>query len=136
MPGIVGLGAACEYLLERTVEAVSQHEQKLLAELFDQLSQIEGLEIYAARNQSPRAAVMSLNVNGTDCHEVAAMLDSAFRIQVRAGLHCAARIHDALGTRSRGGTVRLSPGPFNTEAHIEQATQAIVEIVSGAAQAA
>ncbi len=134
--GIVGLGAACEYLLERTVEVISQHEQTLLAQLFDQLNQIDGLEIYAARDRSPRAAVMSLNVNGTDSHEVAAMLDSAFRIQVRAGLHCAARIHDALGTRSCGGTVRLSPGPFNSEAHVEQAVQAIVEVVSGAAQAA
>ncbi len=134
--GIIGLGAACEYLLERTVDVVSQHEQKLLAQLFDQLAGIEGLEVYAARDKSPRAPVMSLNVNDTDCHEVAAMLDSAFRIQVRAGLHCAARIHDALGTRSRGGTARLSPGPFNTEAQIEQATQAIDEIVSGAAHAA
>jgi cysteine desulfurase family protein len=136
LPGIVGLGAACAYLLERTVKSVSEHEQNLLIRLFDVLADLDGLEIYASRDRSPRCAVLSFNVHGADCHEVAGMLDSAFRIQVRAGLHCAARIHDALGTRMRGGTVRVSPGPFNNVEQIERFGEAIAEVVSGASQAA
>jgi selenocysteine lyase/cysteine desulfurase len=136
LPGIAGLGAACEYLLGRSVEAVSHHERGLLAQLYEELAEIEGVVIYAPHDRSPRCAVLSFNVQGADCHEVAAMLDSTFRIQARAGLHCAARIHDALETRKHGGTVRMSPGPFNSREHVERFREAIAEVASGASQAA
>jgi selenocysteine lyase/cysteine desulfurase len=37
-------------------------------------------------------------------------LDTAYRVQVRAGFQCAPLLHRALGTAPRGGTVRFSLG--------------------------
>jgi selenocysteine lyase/cysteine desulfurase len=69
-------------------------------------------------------------VQGYDPQDVAASLDATYRIQVRAGLHCAARIHAALGTYEWGGTVRFSVGPFNTTAEIAAAADAVREIAT------
>ena len=58
------------------------------------------------------------------------MLDAARRVQVRAGLHCAPLMHEALGTRQAGGTVRLSIGPFNPAEQIDIAIAALGEIAA------
>ncbi len=54
--------------------------------------------------------VVSVLPSGWDIHEAAAVLDANFGIEVRAGFHCAALIHDCLGTRDTGGTLRMSMG--------------------------
>jgi cysteine desulfurase/selenocysteine lyase len=58
------------------------------------------------------------------------MLDVTHRLQVRAGLHCAPRMHEALGTLDRGGTVRFSLGAFNTAEDIRLAIQAVGELAT------
>ena len=58
------------------------------------------------------------------------MLDASFEIAVRPGLHCAPYAHRALGTYP-DGTLRLSPGPFNTPEHIETFLGALTEITAG-----
>ena len=57
------------------------------------------------------------------------ILDESFAIQTRASLHCAPRIHESLGTKARGGTVRLSPGPFSTAEDIDAALEALRAVV-------
>jgi selenocysteine lyase/cysteine desulfurase len=47
-------------------------------------------------------------------------------------LHCAPRMHEALGTLSTGGTVRLSPGWATTEEEIVVALEAIAQTASAA----
>jgi selenocysteine lyase/cysteine desulfurase len=59
--------------------------------------------------------------------EIGGILDQAFDIAVRPGLHCAPYIHRSLGTFPEG-TVRVSPGPFNTEADIDDLAQALAEM--------
>ena len=58
-----------------------------------------------------------------------AILDQAFDIKVRAGLHCAPVAHKTLGTFP-WGTVRLSPGYFNTMEEIDVTIKAIEKITS------
>ena len=62
--------------------------------------------------------------------ELALVLDSAYRVQVRAGLHCAPLMHRSLGTLAGGGTVRFSLGAFTTQDEIDTAIRAITEIAS------
>jgi selenocysteine lyase/cysteine desulfurase len=71
-----------------------------------------------------------MRIEGYDPQEVAAALDSAHHIQVRPGLHCAPRMHEALGTIKSGGTVRLSVGQFNTLDEIDQTISAIAELAA------
>ena len=60
--------------------------------------------------------------------EIGGILDQAFEIALRPGLHCAPYMHRALGTFP-DGTVRVSPGPFNTEADIDRLAGALAEIL-------
>jgi selenocysteine lyase/cysteine desulfurase len=56
------------------------------------------------------------------------MLDVDYDIACRTGLQCAPLLHEQLGTDKLHGSVRLSVGPFNTEAHIDTAIAAVAEI--------
>jgi selenocysteine lyase/cysteine desulfurase len=67
---------------------------------------------------------------GYEPQEVAATLDAAYHVQARAGLHCAPRMHQALGTLDAGGTVRFSLGAFNTAADVDAAIRAAQAIAA------
>jgi selenocysteine lyase/cysteine desulfurase len=56
------------------------------------------------------------------------IVEQAAGVQVRAGHHCAARIHDYLGTQ-QGGTVRASVGPFTEAGDIEALVAAVTALV-------
>ena len=88
-----------------------------------------GITLYGPRKAHRRVGLVSLNVQGYDPQELASLLDSQWQIQARAGLHCAPRMHAALGT-SPSGTLRLSVGPFNTSEQIEQVVQALAEVAA------
>ena len=56
------------------------------------------------------------------------MLEQVAGIQVRSGFHCAAKVHDYLGTPG-SGTVRVSFGPFNTGDDVDAVIQVVNELV-------
>jgi cysteine desulfurase family protein len=133
--GIAGLGAGCEFLLRRGVTSLHRSISQLADDLRVSLAKVNGVNVYGSPHSDQRIGVVSINVEGYDPQEVAAALDTHFRVQVRAGLHCAARIHTALDTIKHGGTVRFSIGPFNTADHVRAAADAIEEIASSVAPA-
>jgi selenocysteine lyase/cysteine desulfurase len=61
------------------------------------------------------------------------ILDRDFDIAVRVGLHCAPLAHRTIGTFPEG-TVRVSPGIFNTREDIDCFLSAIKEIAAGRAR--
>ena len=122
--GIVGLEAGVKHLLSGAPHA---DLAKLTARLLEGLGQIRGVTLYGPRTANGRVGVVSLNVAGYDPQELAALLDANWSIQTRAGIHCAPRMHQALGT-SPAGTLRLSIGHFTTTAEIDAAIQALGEV--------
>ncbi len=68
-------------------------------------------------------------VGESDPSEIGFALDSEYDISVRVGMHCAPSAHKTLGTWPRG-TVRVSPGYFNTEKDIEIFIEALRNIVN------
>jgi cysteine desulfurase / selenocysteine lyase len=141
VPGLVGLAVALRWLEARGIASIGEHEQRLATRLAGGLQQISGVTVYGrgggkqgiaeSSGQYPTAVgVVSISVEGYDPQEVAAVLDVNFGIQVRAGLHCAPLMHEALGTAQCGGTVRFSIGPFNTEEDIDRALAAIAKIAT------
>jgi selenocysteine lyase/cysteine desulfurase len=126
--GIAGLAAGIQWLEERGIAAIREHEQTLTERLRSGLRQIDRVALYGPSNPADSVGVVSITIEGYDPQEAAALLDSAFRVQVRAGLHCAPQIHKAIGTLDRGGTVRFSVGPFNTADDIDAAVNAVKEI--------
>ncbi|MEL7658304.1 MAG: aminotransferase class V-fold PLP-dependent enzyme, partial [Bacillota bacterium] len=79
----------------------------------------------------PRGNVVSFVLDGMDPGEVSMILDSAFQIAVRSGLHCARDTHETIGTLEKGGTLRVSPNYFNSNHDIEQCIDAIRSIRKG-----
>jgi len=125
--GISGLGAGLKYILSEGLEKIRAHGQFLTGRLIEGLLQIPGATLYAAKDGSRQSAVVSFNLRGYTSGEVGAVLDQAFDIKVRTGLQCAPAAHKVLGTYPRG-TVRLSPGYFNTEEEIEFTLEALKRI--------
>jgi cysteine desulfurase family protein len=130
VPGILGLGAGVGFLMEHDLLAIRQHEMELAERLLAGLSGIRGVTLYGPRDAQRRVGVVSLTMAGYDPQEVAALLDTSHSIQTRAGLHCAPRMHASLGTIDRGGTLRLSPGPFTTVEEIDATIAAIGDIAA------
>jgi cysteine desulfurase family protein len=128
VPGVIGMLAALRFLEHPGLDARRKHEQELTRQLIDGFSAIRGVTVLGPREASSQVGVVSITLDDYDPQEVAAMLDATEGIQVRSGLHCAPRIHAALGTRDRGGAIRFSTGPFNTSDEVHRAVHAIAEL--------
>ena len=125
--GIAGLGAAVDCLNRQGVENLYRREHALMMQFYAGVSAVEGVTVYGDFSQSPRAAIVSLNVWDYDASMVADVLYTDYEIATRAGAHCAPRMHAALGTTEQGA-VRFSFSPFNTEEEIRTAVEAVRQI--------
>lgn len=129
MPGIYGLTAALEFLTEKSITEIRSHETSLAGRLRAGLKSINKVKIFCdSVPDHGLVSVVSLHVEGFDPQEVGVILEETFGIHCRAGLHCAPRAHEALGTLKQGGTLRLSPGAFTTEDEIDSVVDAIRQI--------
>ena len=72
-----------------------------------------------------RVPVVSFISSKMSCHEMALLLDFAFGIEARSGFHCAALVHESIGTKTTGGTLRLSLGHTSCEDDIVAAEMGI-----------
>lgn len=124
LPGLAGLHAALEFLLETGVATIHRHERQLVEQLLAGLAGIPGVSVYGPPAGTDRGAVVSFTMAGRDPAEIGFLLDRQARIAVRAGLHCAPDAHRCIGTYP-GGTVRISPGLFTTHHDIERLLQAL-----------
>ncbi len=124
--GIAGLSAALAFLGSEGLEKIHRREVGLRQILVERLSREPRIRIYSPDPVNV-VGTLSLNVKGYEPAEVGAILDQAFGIAVRTGLHCAPGAHRHIGTFP-GGTVRLSIGCFNTEEEIDKAASALLEI--------
>ncbi|HVC93933.1 MAG TPA: aminotransferase class V-fold PLP-dependent enzyme [Pirellulales bacterium] len=133
VPGILGLAAGVGWLREQGMDRIRGHALRLTEQLLAGLSAIAALRIHGPVAADQRVAVVSVTFAAIDPQELAATLDSAYRIQVRSGLQCAPLMHRALGTIAGGGTVRFSLGPLTTAGEIDAALAAMNEIASAMA---
>jgi len=92
--GIIGLGAAVDYLSNLGMENIREHEKELIAHGLSQMEKLEkqGLvTIYGPRDAEERGGVLTFNVVGVHAHDAAQVLDK-YGIAVRSGQHCGAPI--------------------------------------------
>jgi cysteine desulfurase/selenocysteine lyase len=116
--GVIGLGAAVEYLQCTGMQNVRQHEETLTRQLLQGLSRLQDVEVYGPQDIEQRSSVVSFNVGRLSPHRVAAMLDEMAGIMVRSGHHCCYPLMKYLLERPRG-TVRASLYLYNTVQEIE-----------------
>lgn len=128
LPGIAGLKAGIEFVMEQGVAAIGEHERRLVSYAVERLGALPGVALYGPADPALRGAVLSFTVAGRDSATIAFELDRRFDIAVRSGLHCAPRAHRTLGTFP-GGTVRMSPGWFTTRADIAMFCDAVEQCI-------
>lgn len=133
VPAVIGLGEGIAFLEQQGLENVRRHAWQLTERMLAGFSEIRGVTVYGPRNPTEQLGVVSISVADFDPREVAAMLDSAHRVQVRAGIQCAPYMHRALGTTQRGGTVRFSTSVFSSEQDVDVAVAAVADIARVAA---
>ncbi len=109
--GIIGLGAAVNYLQQVGMDAIEKHETALNQYLSDALKNVPGLSILGPADARQRGGIVSFVIQGVDHHRVALMLDQMAGIAVRSGQHC---VHSWFNSRGIPGSVRASVYFYNT----------------------
>jgi cysteine desulfurase family protein len=127
--GVAGLSAGLQYVESESLAKIHKHETDLTERLWSRLDAIGGFEVFGHRDMSKRVGTISFRTAALPATEIGAILDQAFEIAIRPGLHCAPYIHKAIGSYP-DGLVRVSPGPFNTVADIDRLADALKEILS------
>jgi cysteine desulfurase family protein len=127
--GIAGLKAGIDFVIAHGVEKIRSHEFFLLERLIKGLSSIERVVLCNSDISRPRGAVLSFTIEGMDPAKTGFLLDRDFDVAVRVGLHCAPLAHKTIGTFPEG-TIRVSPGFFNTEQDIDFFIASVREIVN------
>lgn len=120
--GVIGLGAAVDYLRALDMARIAEREQALLAHATARLREIPGLRIFGEARE--KAAVISFAVEGAHAHDLATLLDLE-GIAVRSGHHCAHPLMASLGVAA---TCRASLAFFNTPAEIDHLVAAIAKV--------
>ena len=127
-PAIAALGAGIRFIQETGLDNIRRHTLELTARLLEGLRRLPGITLYGPPDTSERVPVVSINISGLSPGEASAWLADHYDIVTRPGLHCAPLAHRTIGTLQTG-TLRLSPGYFNTKAEIEATLAAIEELV-------
>jgi len=119
--GVIGLGAAIDYIESVGVERIEAYEQELLAYAQDALRTIPGLRIYG---ETPgKAPVISFTVEGVHAHDLATIVDTE-GVALRSGHHCAHPLMDFFGVAA---TARASLAFYNTREEIDRCVEALLK---------
>lgn len=125
-PGIAGLCEGVKFIKKIGVVNIYKEEMLLMDQLLKELKKLSFIKIYGSKSLNNNLSVISFNIDGIDASRVGEELNEA-KIAVRTGYHCAALIHKVLGTEYLG-TVRVSPGCFNTSNDIDELVKNLIKI--------
>ena len=120
--GVVGLGAAIDYVNEIGIENIAAWEAELLDYATEQLSKVQGLRIIGTSKH--KAGVISFVLDGIHPHDVGTILDRQ-GIAVRTGHHCAQPLMDRFGLPA---TTRASLAFYNTKEEIDALVKGLAKV--------
>lgn len=124
VPALAGWEAALSELGDLDLQ---MEQNQLVAKcLLDGLRSIPHLNVFASNGPLP---IASVTLDGLSPSDFAAILDSDFGIESRSGMHCAALIHQHLGTQSEG-TLRLSASASTTQRELTAVIDAVAQIAA------
>jgi len=121
--GVIGLGAAVDYLTGVGLARVAAHEHDLLTYGTLRLGEVPGLRLVGTAPE--KAAVLSFVIEGVHPHDIGTVLDYE-GIAVRTGHHCAQPVMDRYGIPA---TTRASLGLYNTREEIDALVRGLQQAV-------
>ena len=114
--GVIGLGAAIDYIQNIGYEKISNIEANLCKRAREELKKLDFVDLYMTPNEKNHSAVISFNIKGVHPHDVSSILDSC-GVCIRSGNHCAQPLLRFMGIDS---TCRVSFSIYNTEEDIDK----------------
>jgi cysteine desulfurase / selenocysteine lyase len=120
--GVIGLGAALEYVSALDMESVAAHEHALLDYATGKIGSIEGVRLIGTAAE--KAGVLSFVMDNVHPHDIGTILDRE-GIAVRTGHHCAQPVMELFGIAA---TVRASFGVYNTKEEIDALAASIEKV--------
>lgn len=127
MTGISGLRAGMEFVMNKGIENISNHEMNLMIYLYDKLKSIPKIKLYMqCPNSEFFVPLLSFNIGEYVSDDVGKILDKNL-IEVRTGLQCAPSAHEFAGT-SKTGVIRVSPSIFSTKSEIDRLVDVVKAI--------
>jgi cysteine desulfurase/selenocysteine lyase len=123
--GIVGVGAAIEYLKNIGMDNIEEHELRL-NELATGLLDVDGLDILGPKDPHLRSGIFSFNIRNMDSHDIALILDEVRNIMIRSGAHC---VHSWFTAHGMKGSARATFYLYNTEEEVKIFAEEVKKII-------
>jgi cysteine desulfurase/selenocysteine lyase len=111
--GVVGLGAALDYVSAIGFEAIGAHESDLLSYATQEVSAVPGLRVIGTAKE--KTGILSFILEGVHPHDIGTILDHQ-GVAIRAGHHCAMPVMQRYGI---SGTARASFALYNTRGNVD-----------------
>jgi cysteine desulfurase/selenocysteine lyase len=119
----VGLGAAVDYLQTVGMDAIADHERKIVSYALERLEEIPGVTVFGPPAEE-KGGVASFVVDGIHAHDVSQVLDRD-GVAIRAGHHCAMPLHEKFDVPA---TARASFYLYNTIEEVDKLVEAIYKV--------
>ncbi len=120
--GVIGLGAAIDYVTGIGLDTIGAYEHGLLAYATDAISGIKGVRIIGTAKE--KASILSFVLDGVHAHDIGTVLDQE-GIAIRTGHHCAQPVLHRFGLPA---TARASLAFYNTKEEIDALARAIHKV--------
>jgi cysteine desulfurase/selenocysteine lyase len=120
--GVIGLGAAIDYVTGIGLDKIAAYEKELLAYATQALLAIPGLRLIGTAQE--KAGVLSFVLGDIHAHDIGTILDQE-GIAIRAGHHCAMPVMGRFGVPA---TARASLAFYNTREDIDALVRALQKV--------
>lgn len=117
--GVIGLGAAVDYLRSVGLANIAEHEQQLLDYMTKRLANVDGIRLIGTA--ADKASVQSFMLDDIHPHDVGTILDHE-GVAIRTGHHCAMPVMDYFGIP---GTARASLALYNNADDVDRLVDAL-----------
>ncbi len=120
--GVIGLGAAIDYVCELDFAAIQKYEHELLEYGAKALTKIKGLRFIGTAKR--KAAVLSFTLKGIHPHDIGTLVDQE-GIAIRTGHHCTMPVMLRFNVPA---TARVSLAFYNTKSEIDKLVAALEKV--------
>ena len=117
--GVIGLGAAIDYVSATGLEAIAAHEHELLEYATEKILEVKGLRLIGTAQQ--KTSILSFVIDSIHPHDIGTILDHE-GIAIRTGHHCAMPVMTHFNVPA---TARASFAFYNTFEEVDRLIQAL-----------
>ena len=120
--GVIGLGAALEWISRVGLEEIRHHEERLLAKATAALEAIDGVRLIGTA--AHKSAILSFTVGEVHAHDVGTIADQE-GVALRTGHHCTQPVMERFGVPA---TARASFSVYNDSSDVQALARAIGKV--------